>query len=149
MKEAQKYRVKYASAQDIPSSEIPSSYDLRNISGVNFVGRVKSQGQCGSCYSFAFINVIENRLKLKHGIDKVPELSVQHLMNCNYMNEGCMGGWAAFNGFFAENAGLVEESCAPYKTESNKNECAKYSGCKEIARVSKTYKINPSNEEAI
>ena len=60
-----------------------------------------------------------------------------------------MGGWAAFNGFFAENAALVEESCAPYKTESNKNECAKYSGCREIARVSRTYKLNPSNEEAI
>ena len=65
--------------------------------------------------------MIENRLKLKHGVDKVPELSVQHLMNCNYMNEGCMGGWAAFNGFFAENAGLVEESCAPYNADSNKN----------------------------
>jgi C1A family cysteine protease len=115
--------MKYKSAEDIPSSEIPKSYDLRNINGVDFVGKVKSQGYCGSCFSFTFINVVENRLRMKHGVDKVPELSVQHLMNCNYLNEGCMGGWAIFNGFFAENAGLVEESCAPYKAESSITHC--------------------------
>jgi len=31
------------------------------------------------------------------------------------MTEGCTGGWAVMNGFFAENAGLVAEDCAPYK----------------------------------
>lgn len=36
-------------------------------------------------------------------------------MNCNYMNEGCEGGWAIFNGFFQENAHFVSEECGPYK----------------------------------
>ena len=30
------------------------------------------------------------------------------------MTEGCAGGWAIYNGFFAENGGMVPESCASY-----------------------------------
>ena len=60
-----------------------------------------------------------------------------------------MGGWAVFNGFFAENAGLVEESCAPYKAESSINQCNLFSQCKEVARVSKTYHIAEPTEEGI
>jgi len=35
-------------------------------------------------------------------------------MTCNYLNEGCGGGWPLFNGDFAENAYFVTEECAPY-----------------------------------
>ena len=60
-----------------------------------------------------------------------------------------MGGWAIFNGFWAENAGLVEESCAPYKAESSISHCSMFKDCKEVARVSKTYHIAENNEVGI
>lgn len=41
-------------------------------------------------------------------------MSPQFLMQCNYLNEGCEGGWAAFHGTFAENGHMVTEECAPY-----------------------------------
>jgi hypothetical protein len=41
-------------------------------------------------------------------------------MTCNYLNEGCEGGWAILNGFFGEGAHFVSESCAPYKEKTKK-----------------------------
>ena len=50
---------------------------------------------------------------MKYG-KEVPLLSPQFLMMCNYMNEGCDGGWPFFHGFLSENGYLVTEECAPY-----------------------------------
>lgn len=49
------------------------------------------------------------------------------MMQCNYMNEGCDGGWAIFNGFLAENGHLVTEECAPYTARTKGHSCAQYS----------------------
>lgn len=70
-----------------------------------------------------------------------PQLSPQQLLSCNYMNEGCSGGWALFNGFFAENAQLVAEECAPYKVSTKGVKCSQFSECPGIARVSSTYEM--------
>jgi len=56
---------------------------------------------------------MEARLKVKYGYEP-PTLSPQHLLSCNYMTEGCEGGWPHFNAYFAENGHLVSEECAPY-----------------------------------
>jgi hypothetical protein len=53
--------------RDIPEDEIPSSFDLRNVGGVNFMSRVRDQGACGSCYTVSFISLIESRLKYLGG----------------------------------------------------------------------------------
>ena len=45
------------------------------------------------------------------------------------------------NGYFAENTGLIKESCAPYH---QKDVPCKFSSCAEIARVTKTYFVQPS-----
>lgn len=52
---AQAWAQKYSRAEDIPDSEIPSSYDLRNISGFDFTGHVRDQQGCASCYAFSFL----------------------------------------------------------------------------------------------
>ena len=69
-------REQYKLASDIPEDEIPSSFDLRNVGGVNFMGRVRDQGACGSCYTLAFVQALESRLKIKYG-QSIPELSPQ------------------------------------------------------------------------
>jgi C1A family cysteine protease len=67
LEKAHKWQKSYASAEEIPDSELPESFDLRNIDGYDFTGAVRNQGHCGSCYTFAFVSAIESRLRMKYG----------------------------------------------------------------------------------
>jgi C1A family cysteine protease len=111
---AQAWAKKYETAADIPDSELPTQYDFRSIHDYDFTTAPRDQGHCGSCYTFGFIQAIEARLRLKTG-KEVPKLSAQQVLSCNFLNEGCDGGWPHLNGYFMEHAHFVEESCAPYK----------------------------------
>lgn len=66
-------------------------------------------------------------------------------MQCNYMNEGCDGGWAVFHGFFAENAGILTEECAPYKARTKNHKCSDYAHCKPHVKVTRSYYVNGYN----
>lgn len=110
---ARKYQKKYKDAASIPDEELPEKFDWRDIDGIDFTNPIRDQAACGSCYTVSFTQIVEQRLKLKYG-KPMPLLSPQMLMTCNYMNEGCDGGWPMYNGFFAENGYLVTEDCAPY-----------------------------------
>ncbi|KAG5667208.1 hypothetical protein PVAND_015199 [Polypedilum vanderplanki] len=74
--------------------------------------RLKNQGNCGSCYVFAAINVIRSQLALKYGTTAY-DLSEQDGMECT---RGCTGGWdysvyrdysQKFNGVAAYNYGNI------------------------------------------
>ena len=68
-------------------------------------------------------------------------MSPQHLMTCNYLTEGCDGGWSFYHGYLAENGYLVSEKCAPYKAKTKGDHCKTYESCKPAARVQKSYFI--------
>lgn len=53
----------FSTADEIPDSMIPESYDLRSIDGFDFTNPLRDQGACGSCYTVSFTQVIESRLK--------------------------------------------------------------------------------------
>lgn len=112
----------YNSVNDIPDAELPETLDFRNIDGYDFTSYFRDQGHCGSCYTISFTQVMEARLKLKYG--KQPQmLSPQQVMTCNYMNEGCDGGWPHFNVIMNENGHLVSEKCGPYKQKTKGDSC--------------------------
>jgi hypothetical protein len=115
MAHAQQWMHKYKTSEEIPDEKVPDTYDFRNIEGYDFTGGLRDQAGCGSCYTMGFIQAVEARLKLKYGHRaKLQSLSPQFLMECNYMNEGCEGGWAIFHGHLVENGHLVSEECVPY-----------------------------------
>lgn len=53
---------------------------------------VKDQGQCGSCWAFAAIVVVEFNHCVKFG-NKPVLLSEEQLVDCSTVNYGCNGGW--------------------------------------------------------
>lgn len=59
-------------------------------------------------------------------------------MTCNFLNEGCEGGWPHNHGYFAEHTHLVEESCAPYKGSTKGVTCKDFEKCKPIAKIAST-----------
>ena len=140
LEKVQSWAKKYKTAEEIPDDELPQTYDFTNIDGFDFTGPVRDQGACGSCYTVSFAQVVESRLKMKYG-QEVPMLSSQYLMTCNYMNEGCDGGWSFFHGYLAENGHMVDEQCAPYLGKTKGEQCGQYAKCKPISRVQESYFI--------
>merc|ERR1712227_88940 len=79
-------------------------------------------------------------MKIKYG-KEIPKLSAQYLMTCNYMNEGCDGGWPFFHGFLGENGHLVTEDCAPYLGKTKGDKCGNYEKCEPHSKIQSTYFI--------
>lgn len=144
---AQQWAENYADAQDIPDDEIPESFDLTDIGGFDFTTPVRDQGGCGSCYTVSVIQVYESRLKMKYG-EEPPLLSPQYMMTCNYLTEGCDGGWAFFHGLLAENGGLVSEECSPYEGKTAGITCGDYADCAPQAKVTESYFIGGAYGES-
>jgi cathepsin L len=72
-----------------PSLQAPSSCDWRSYNK-----KVKNQGQCGSCYSFAALGALEGMLSRKNG-GRDYDLSEQNIVDCSgpQGNYGCNGGF--------------------------------------------------------
>ncbi|ACZ63497.1 cathepsin [Pieris rapae granulovirus Wuhan] len=93
-----------------PQIILPESFDWRDKHGVT---PVKNQLECGSCWAFSAIANIESLYNIKH--NKELDLSEQHLINCDSINNGCGGGlmhWALET--ILQQGGIVSEKDEPY-----------------------------------
>lgn len=78
--------------------ELPSSFDLRNINGRSYIGPIRDQGQCGSCWAFGTLASAEsvwNRTYDKYDEQAVDfsEAFLVWSMSPLYEDlEGCYGG---------------------------------------------------------
>ena len=70
------------------TNNTPGAIDWR---ADNLVTGVKDQGQCGSCWAFSAVGVIEG-IHAKETSNLV-SLSEQQLVDCSEGNYGCDGGW--------------------------------------------------------
>ena len=93
---------------------IPSSVDWRTEGAVN---PVKDQGQCGSCWAFSAVGVLESRYKIAKGT--LFQLSEQQLVDCArgspYSSEGCNGGEMTDAFDYSASKGMMTEADYPYK----------------------------------
>ena len=96
----------------------PASFDLRNVSGVNYCTTVKDQSRCGSCVSFGVVATMEHvgRYTLRRATLPV-DLSEAHLFFCHGPATGasCANGWwpdRAANA--ARDQGVAFEDYFPY-----------------------------------
>ncbi len=102
------------------SSRFPvvSNFSWLNRHGKNWVTPVKNQGQCGSCWAFATVGVLESLMNTYYNRLLNLDLSEQELLSCSGAGN-CGGGKVdtVFN--YTKNRGVVEEACFGYKaTES-------------------------------
>ncbi len=74
----------------VPLAALPASFDWRTQ---KIVTPIKDQGQCGSCWAFGTMSVMESAV-LKAG-GPVRDFSEQFLVSCNNDGYSCDGGLAA------------------------------------------------------
>jgi len=88
-------------------SDLPKNFDWKN-----YLRPAGSQGNCGSCYAYSSIRMLESRLKIAYSHDV--KLSVQHALDCTIYNQGCDGGYPFLVMKFASEFDLIPEMCKPY-----------------------------------
>jgi cathepsin F len=105
--------------------DLPESFDWRS-KGV--VTPVKEQGECGSCFAFSVAANLESLYAMKNN-GKHLDLSEQQLVNCDKLDWGCDGGFAANAFKFLKNSGgMGLESSLKYTGKQQKH-------CKAIKKV--------------
>ena len=115
----------------LKASVLPDSFDWRDVGGVNYVSPIRNQGACGSCYAFSSMGMLEARIRKMTNGTMQPVFSPQDVVSCSEYAQGCEGGFPyLIAGKYAEDFGVVEEECYPYRAhdstcQENEN-CLRY-----------------------
>jgi cathepsin C len=109
-----------ARAQSVGSAarrtDLPDSWDWRNVSGIDYVGPMRDQLNCGSCYSFAAAGMVEARLRILSGMQQQTLVSPQNPVSCSQYSQGCDGGFPYLVSKFGMDFGHVSDACFPYES---------------------------------
>jgi len=94
---------------------IPDQFDWRNKDGQNWITKIKSQGDCGSCWAFSTAAAIEVMFRIERNQPNLEiDLSEQFMVSCS--NSGtCDGGNASSVLPYIRNHGCIPESCFRYR----------------------------------
>eukprot|EP00210_Caulerpa_lentillifera_P008867 g8459.t1 len=114
-------------------SQLPDSYDIRNISGMNFASINRNQNNpryCESSWAQSATSALNDRFTLmKNGAYPEITLSVQVLLNCIKIRNPCRGFGSPVDVYaFMQKHSLPDESCSPY--EAKKRRCNQSGLCR-------------------
>ncbi|XP_060081343.1 dipeptidyl peptidase 1-like [Ylistrum balloti] len=108
---------------------LPEAFDWRNHMGQDFVSPIRNQESCGSCYAFSSMGMHEARVRVITNNTQQPVLSPQDIVDCSEYSQGCEGGFPyLIAGKYAEDFGIVLESCNPYNGKDS-TVCHSKSSC--------------------
>jgi len=84
------------------------------------VGAVKNQGQCGSCWAFSAVSVVEEAFALQK--KDIAVLAEQELVDCSrgQGNQGCNGGFSFWGLTYIAKSGVNFEKDYPYVARDQK-----------------------------
>ena len=105
------------------TTALPPVFDWRTSQGLT---PIRNQEQCGSCWAFATVGVVESTIKIHDGV--TTDLSEQWLVSCNNSGWSCDGGWFAYDYFHhatdpCGGMGAVLEADFPYTATDAQCQC--------------------------
>lgn len=107
---------------------LPDEFSWKDYNGLDWTTPVKNQGDCGSCWDFAAIGMLESVINIKEGFSTLdPDLSEQYVLSCLPEAGSCHGGslfgalWYMMETTPEGNYhnGAIPESCFPYQANDN------------------------------
>eukprot|EP00050_Salpingoeca_kvevrii_P000371 m.146951 g.146951 ORF g.146951 m.146951 type:complete len:377 (+) comp10097_c0_seq6:239-1369(+) len=124
---------------NLPRGNISDSFDWRNHPN-NVVTPVKNQGECGGCWAFTAVEVIESawRIAGNYPTEADEDLSVQQILSCDHTSGGCNGGQISaalryVHDISEAKSGLLPERADPYRCG---NGCATQPTCPPLQQTS-------------
>jgi hypothetical protein len=103
---------------------LPAVLDWRNHNG-NWVTSIKDQGDCGSCWAFATVAVLESMVKISKNMSENIDLSEQMLVSCSGAGNCVDGGYEYLAAEYIKDTGIPNESCFPYTaSDASCNPCS-------------------------
>lgn len=111
-----------------------TAIDWRSVNGVNWLGPVMNQGNCGSCVAFATVATLEAQTSISSGLPWLhPSYSPQALFACG--GGGCDTGWMPDEAAsFLQSSGVPDEACMPYTSGSTGIDASCNSMCSDSAQ---------------
>ena len=90
--------------------------NAKEVDWTGYWGKVKDQGQCGSCWAFSATAAYEARYHLSIGKDKVETYySEQQVVDCDKSSSGCNGGWMDYAFEYLHGHPFCSEDEYPYE----------------------------------
>lgn len=142
-----------SSVPSLPLNDIPSSWDWRNVSGVNYLTPTINQHlpvYCGACYAVAQATTLADRMRIARG-RAWPDivLSIQYILNCAPLTS-CHGADPELISDYISKYGIVDESCQPYLAVDTLGcsdlhqcgECDDFTGCHPVKDYPRYYLSN-------
>lgn len=108
----------FANNAERDQTELPTHWDWRNVSGINYDSPVRHQMACGSCYVFATVSAIESRIRIATKNKVQVQLSPQDIVSCSLYSQLCHGGFPYLAAKYVQDFYLVPEDCFPYQGSS-------------------------------
>ena len=115
----------------LKANDLPASYDIRNVDGVNYATWNRNQHipvWCGSCWAQGSTAALSDRINImRKGKWPAVNLAVQVVLNCG--NAGsCYGGFDDGVYAYAHEVGIPDQTCQPY--EAVDHECTPENICR-------------------
>jgi len=116
------------------SIDLPTNYDPRNISGVDWTTQSKNQHSPATCFAgwaFAATSAINDRIKLLRN-RAFPDINIspQVLLNCaSNSTDGCVSGEAADAFEYMQSVGATDDTCENYEAVAAKD-CSPINVCR-------------------
>lgn len=97
----------------IEDSDLPREFSWRQKMP-ECLGLIEDQGECGSCWAFTSAGLLSDRFCIHTEGGVNVRLSPQDLVDCNYENYGCQGGYLITSIDYLMVEGAVSNTCTPY-----------------------------------
>ncbi|GMS80336.1 hypothetical protein PENTCL1PPCAC_2511, partial [Pristionchus entomophagus] len=125
-----KTKPRFYELEDWSPNDLPSAWDWRNVSGVNYCSPTRNQHipvYCGSCWVFGTTGALNDRYNVaRKGRWPMTVVSPQEIIDCGGRGN-CGGGEVTDVMEHARTVGMVEEGCNAYR--ANNGACTEFFRC--------------------